>query len=271
MERLSEIHNKEDETATESGLNLIPGDASILINNLSFQYEGPHSRPVLKDINMELEKDSVTAIVGRSGSGKTTLVKLLLAFYQPVSGEIRIGDQGLKHLPSALWRERCGVVMQDGYIFGDSIAKNIALGHEQIDVDKLMNAAKLAAIDDFIDQLPLGYNTRIGGGGLSLSGGEKQRILIARAIYNDPDFLFIDEGTSSLDAENERRIMENLKTLFKGKTVVIIAHRLSTVKEADQIVVLEKGNMVEKGSHGDLVKKKGAYFSLVQNQLELGN
>jgi ATP-binding cassette, subfamily B, bacterial len=270
LERLSEIHETKDESENRSGLTLLPEGSSINIQNLAFTYGGPHAKPVLKNINLLLEKNSVTAIVGRSGSGKTTLVKLLLAFYPPTEGEIRIGDQSIVHIPTDFWRQHCGVVMQDGYIFADTIAGNIALGHEEINKDKLINAAKMACIDDFIDQLPLGYNTKIGAEGLSLSGGEKQRILIARAIYNDPDYLFIDEGTSSLDASNEKKIMENLETVFKGKTVVIVAHRLSTVKNADQIVLLEKGAIMEQGSHEQLTKMKGRYYELIRNQLEMG-
>lgn len=271
LERLNEIHDSADETDRYTGIPLLQKNAEISINKLSFAYGGPYSRPVLEDINLHLPKDSVTAIVGRSGSGKSTLVKLLLGFYPPLKGEIRIGDQSILHIPSDYWRQHCGVVMQDGYIFADSIANNIALGHEEVDVEKLLHASRMACINDFIDQLPLGYNTIIGSQGLSLSGGEKQRILIARAIYNDPDFLFIDEGTSSLDATNEKRIMENLTQVFKGKTVVIVAHRLSTVKNANQIVVLENGQIAEHGSHADLVKQKGAYFELIRNQLELGD
>jgi ATP-binding cassette subfamily B protein len=270
LERLSEIHETTDESENRSGLTLLPEGSSINIQNLAFTYGGPHAKPVLKNINLSLEKNSVTAIVGRSGSGKTTLVKLLLAFYPPTEGEIRIGDQSIVHIPTDFWRQHCGVVMQDGYIFADTIAGNIALGHEEINKDKLINAAKMACIDDFIDQLPLGFNTKIGAEGLSLSGGEKQRILIARAIYNDPDYLFIDEGTSSLDASNEKKIMENLETVFKGKTVVIVAHRLSTVKNADQIVLLEKGELLEQGSHDQLTRMKGRYYELIRNQLEMG-
>ncbi len=270
LERLSEIHNTSDEKEDRGGMTLLPEDSSININNLAFTYGGPHAKPVLKDINLQLKKESVTAIVGRSGSGKTTLVKLMLAFYPPTEGEIRIGDQSMVHIPADFWRQHCGVVMQDGYIFADTIAKNIALGHEEIDKEKLVKSVRMACIDDFIDQLPLGYNTKIGAEGLSLSGGEKQRILIARAIYSDPDFLFIDEGTSSLDASNEKKIMKNLETVFKGKTVVIVAHRLSTVRNADQIVLLEKGELAEKGTHDELTKQKGLYFELIKNQLEMG-
>jgi ATP-binding cassette, subfamily B, bacterial len=270
LERLAEIHDTTDETEQRTGLALLPEGASIEIKDLAFTYGGPHVKPVLQQINMSLKKDSVTAIVGRSGSGKTTLIKLLLAFYPPSEGEIRIGDQSIVHMPSDFWRQHCGVVMQDGYIFADTIAKNIALGHEEVDINKLVHAARMACINEFIDQLPLGYNTKIGPEGLSLSGGEKQRILIARAIYDDPDFLFIDEGTSSLDASNEKKIMENLESVFKGKTVIIVAHRLSTVRNADQIVLLEKGRIMEQGTHNELTKIRGLYYELIRNQLEMG-
>ncbi len=270
LERLGEIHDAMDETENRSGMTILPTGAAIDIRNLAFSYSGPHAKPVLRDINLNLSQDTVTAIVGRSGSGKTTLVKLLLAFYPPSEGEIRVGDQSMVHMPADFWRQHCGVVMQDGYLFADTIARNIALGEEDIDTGKLIRAAKLACIDEFIDQLPLGYNTKIGAEGLSLSGGEKQRVLIARAIYHDPDYLFIDEGTSSLDATNEKKIMENLSSVFKGKTVVIVAHRLSTVRNANQIVLLDKGEIREQGTHEELTRKKGLYYDLIRNQLEMG-
>jgi ATP-binding cassette, subfamily B, bacterial len=270
LERLGEIHDAMDETENRSGMTILPTGAAIDIRNLAFSYSGPHAKPVLRDINLNLSQDTVTAVVGRSGSGKTTLVKLLLAFYPPSEGEIRVGDQSMVHMPADFWRQHCGVVMQDGYLFADTIARNIALGEEDIDTGKLIRAAKLACIDEFIDQLPLGYNTKIGAEGLSLSGGEKQRVLIARAIYHDPDYLFIDEGTSSLDATNEKKIMENLSSVFKGKTVVIVAHRLSTVRNANQIVLLDKGEIREQGTHEELTRKKGLYYDLIRNQLEMG-
>lgn len=270
LERLKEIHETRDETEKETGLAILPEGSLITVKDMTFSYGGPHSRNVLENINLTLEPNSVTAIVGMSGSGKTTLVKLLLGFYAPVSGELRIGDQSINHISSGFWRDHCGVVMQDGFIFSDSVARNIALGDEEIDIEKLMHAAKVACIDTFIDQLPLGYNTIIGQQGLSLSGGEKQRILIARAVYKNPDYLFLDEGTSSLDANNERDIMDRLDAVFKGKTVVIVAHRLSTVKNADQIIVLDKGKIVEQGKHEELTKLKGSYYTLIRNQLEMG-
>ena len=271
LERLGEIHDSEDEYQRETGITVLPAIDRISVSQLEFSYPGALSRKVLDDINLTLKKDTVTAIVGVSGSGKTTLVKLLLGFYPPAGGEIRVGDMNIQMMSPDLWRGQCGVVMQDGFIFSDTIAKNIALGEQQINSDQLLYAARMACIDDFIDQLPLGYNTRIGQEGLTLSGGEEQRILIARAIYKNPSFLFLDEGTSALDANNERRIMENLELVFQGKTVVIVAHRLSTVKNADQIIVLDQGRIVEEGKHNALIAKKGHYFELVRNQLELGS
>jgi ATP-binding cassette subfamily B protein len=272
MERLGEIHKEENEEKEDLGeMIIMPESKTLEIRNLSFQYEGPHSRKVLDGVNLEIPADSVTAIVGVSGSGKTTLVKLLLAFYPPVEGEIRVGDTTLQSLSQQIWRRRCGVVMQDGYIFADTIARNISLGEEYVDPDRLLEAVKMANIKEYIESLPVGYNTKLGTGGQSLSGGEKQRILIARAIYKQPEFLFIDEGTSSLDAENEKVIIDNLQDFFRGRTVVVVAHRLSTVKNADQIVVLDKGIIAEIGKHEELIVKKGKYYELVKNQLELGS
>jgi len=271
LERLGEVHELKDEYEQDTGLSVLPPIDRIQLSNLSFSYPGALPRNVLEGVSMTLKKNTVTAIVGVSGSGKTTLVKLLLGFYPPGNGEIRVGDMNLQMMAPDLWRSRCGVVMQDGYIFSDTIASNIAMGVDQIHPDQLLYAARQACIDDIIDKLPLGYNTRIGKEGLSLSGGEQQRILIARAIYKDPSFLFLDEGTSALDANNERRIMDNLQQVFRGKTVLIVAHRLSTVKNADQIIVLDGGRIVEEGKHNALIAKKGHYFNLVRNQLELGN
>ncbi len=272
LERLGEIHQAEDEEPEETGkINIIPENRDILVNGLSFQYEGPYSGMVLKDVNLKVPANSVTAIVGVSGSGKTTLIKLMLGFYSPVQGEIRIGDLSLASISHSLWRQKCGVVMQDGYVFSDTIARNIALGEEDIDKNRLLDAVKIANVKNFIESLPLGYNTRVGSEGHSLSGGEKQRILIARAIYKNPEYLFLDEGTSSLDANNEKMIIDNLQSFFVGKTVVVVAHRLSTVRNADQIIVLDEGSIVERGRHQQLISRKGAYFNLVKNQLELGS
>jgi ATP-binding cassette, subfamily B, bacterial len=272
LERLGEIHNKEDEENPDDlKLASLPEQKDIKISSLSFQYEGPHSEMVLKDIQLEIPENKITAIVGTSGSGKTTLVKMLLGFYPPIKGEISIGGSSLDNFSQRMWRGKCGVVMQDGFIFSDTIAKNIAVSEETINKEKLLNAVKVANIKDFIESLPLAYNTKIGADGHGLSQGQKQRILIARSVYKNPDFIFFDEATNALDANNERIIMDNLDEFFKGKTVVVVAHRLSTVKNADQIVVLEKGEIVELGTHKELTKKKGAYFELVKNQLELGN
>jgi ATP-binding cassette subfamily B protein len=272
LERLGEIHQKDDEeTPAESRITIIPENKSIDIEDLSFQYEGPHSPHVLKEISMHIPEKKVTAIVGPSGSGKTTLIKLLLGFYRPVTGEIKVSDVRLSNLSNHMWRSTCGVVMQDGFIFSDSIASNIAIGGEYIDKEKLLYAVKVANIQDFIETLPLAYNTKIGAEGTGLSQGQKQRILIARAVYKNPDYLFFDEATNALDANNETVIMNNLQNFFLGKTVVIVAHRLSTVKNADQIVVIDKGLILEQGTHEELVKKRGAYYFLIKNQLELGS
>lgn len=272
MERLGEIHKEQNEEKEDLGeMIIMPESKTLDIQKLSFQYEGPHSRKVLDGVNLKILANNVTAIVGVSGSGKTTLVKLLLAFYPPIEGEIMVGDTNLQSLSQQIWRRRCGVVMQDGYIFADTIARNISLGDEYVDPDRLLEAVKMANIKDYIESLPVGYNTKVGTGGQSLSGGEKQRILIARAIYKQPEFLFIDEGTSSLDAENEKVIIDNLQDFFRGRTVVVVAHRLSTVKNADQIVVLDKGKIAEIGKHDELIEKRGKYYELVKNQLELGS
>jgi ATP-binding cassette subfamily B protein len=272
LERLGEIHNKEDEEKEdEARTSIFSEDKSLIVNDLSFQYEGPMSDMVLKDINLKIPDGKVTAIVGMSGSGKTTLVKLLLAFYPPVKGEVRVGDINLNNISRRAWRDKCGAVMQDGFIFSDSIAKNIAVGDEIVDKGKLLHAVKVANIQNMIENLPLGYNTRIGQEGHGLSQGQKQRILIARAVYKNPEYIFFDEATNALDANNERIIMENLDQFFEGRTVVIVAHRLSTVKNADNIVVLEKGEIVEQGTHKELTALRGVYYHLVKNQLELGS
>lgn len=272
LERLGEIHNKEDEEKPEDDkIRDIPAYKDIEIRNLVFQYEGPHSEKVLNNVSLTIPAKKITAIVGISGSGKTTLLKLMLGFYEPVKGEISLNGTPLKRFSQAEWRKRCGVVMQEGYIFADSIAGNISLADDIPDKEKTDRAAETANIKEYISSLPLGYNTRIGNDGQGLSTGQKQRLLIARAVYKEPDFIFFDEATNALDATNERTIMDNLGTFFKGKTIVIVAHRLSTVKNADQIVVLEKGEIAETGTHKELVEKKGAYYNLVKDQLELGN
>lgn len=272
LNRLAEVHCIEEEKSSSPDLaTKISGKLNeINIRNLAFQYEGPNSPFVLKNINLHIPENKTTAIVGTSGSGKTTLIKLMLNFYRPVEGEILISDQNLETINPSFWRSICGVVMQDGYLFSDSIARNIALSDEEIDKEKLYYAARMANVHDIADKLPLGFNTKIGMEGIGLSQGQKQRILIARALYKNPSFLFFDEATNALDANNERQIITNLYNFFEGRTVVVVAHRLSTVRNADQIVVLEGGKVVEQGTHQELTQQKGAYYKLVKNQLELG-
>ncbi|MEO0900159.1 MAG: peptidase domain-containing ABC transporter [Bacteroidota bacterium] len=271
LERLGEIHNREDEHKNQDNLqDAIPANADIHIHNLFFRYN-PMDAFVLKDVNLTIPKGKITAIVGTSGSGKTTLVKLLLGFYEPTMGQIRLGNHPLDQFDKSQWRSKCGSVMQDGYIFSDSIANNISESDDQVDPIKLRKAVKTANIQDFIENLPISYNTMIGARGNGISQGQRQRVLIARAVYKNPDFLFFDEATNSLDAKNERIIVENLNHFFEGKTVVIVAHRLSTVKHADQIIVLDQGEKIEMGTHQELVSAKGAYYKLVKDQLELGN
>lgn len=270
LDRLGEIHNmEEEEEPGESKVSDIPEDAIINLNNISFRYTGG-LEPVIKDLSLEIPPNKTTAIVGVSGSGKTTLMKLLLGFYNIDKGGIFVNQFNLKDISVKEWRSNCGVVMQEGYVFNDTIAKNIAVGEDYVDKEKLNYAIKVANIGDYIDNLPLGFNTKIGSEGSGLSTGQKQRLLIARSVYKNPKFLFFDEATSALDANNEKVIMENLDNFFKNKTAVVIAHRLSTVKNAHQIVVLEKGKIIEKGNHNDLIKLKGSYYHLVKNQLNLG-
>jgi len=271
LERLGEIHLRKSEDE-EQGLQLkqLPEEKTITLKGVSYQYEGPHSPYALKDIHLSIPQGKVTAIVGASGSGKTTLIKLLLGFFRPVEGEIYVADTPLRDINLRTWRSQCGVVMQDGFLFSDTIARNIALGTEEIDTNRLLYAVKMANIRSDIEELPLAYNTKIGASGIGLSQGQRQRILIARALYKNPQYLFFDEATNALDATNEKVIVENLNEVFKNKTVVIVAHRLSTVRNADQIVVLQKGVMVETGTHEELVALKGVYYHLIKNQLELG-
>jgi ATP-binding cassette subfamily B protein len=272
LDRLAEVHQMDSEEANpEANVRRLPEKKDIFINNLSFQYEGPHSPYALKDIDLFIEGNKKTAIVGSSGSGKTTLLKMLLGFYQPVNGEILVGDTRLLNISLRLWRSKVGAVMQDGFIFPDTIAANVAPGSEEIDEEKLVRAVEIANIKAFIESLPLGYNTKVGANGHGLSEGQKQRLLIARVIYKDPDIIVFDEATNSLDAFNEKVIVENLTSFFEGKTVIIVAHRLSTVRNADKIIVLDSGRIVETGSHNSLIEKQGAYYNLVKNQLELGN
>lgn len=271
LSRLSEIHEKEDEVQQEQfQMHEFPVDQDIKINDLSFRYLGSDI-PVLDSLNLIIPANKVTAIVGVSGSGKTTLMKLLLKFYEPERGDVLVGSTQLKNISQKAWRNSVGAVMQEGFIFNDTIANNIAVGSDRIDKQRLAYAADVANITDYINSLPLGFNTKIGQEGVGMSTGQKQRMLIARAVYKNPEMLFFDEATSALDANNEKVIMQKLDTFFKGKTVVVIAHRLSTVMNADQIVVLDKGKIIEIGSHSALVAQKGNYFELVKNQLQLGN
>ncbi|WP_417784557.1 peptidase domain-containing ABC transporter [Tenacibaculum sp.] len=270
LNRLSEIHNKENEEPLGGEkIKDIDVNASFQIFNLSFRYVGS-GQMVLQDLSLHIPANKVTAIVGVSGSGKTTLMKLLLKFYDPNEGGIKLGNFNLKNISQKKWRNECGVVMQEGYIFNDTIANNIAVGDDYIDKKKLAHAVDVANIKEFIESLPLSYNTKIGMEGIGLSTGQKQRLFIARAVYKNPSFLFFDEATSALDANNEKVIMEKLNTFFENKTAVVIAHRLSTVKNAHQIVVLDKGKIVEIGNHEALIQEKGNYYHLVKNQLELG-
>jgi len=271
LERLGEIHQKEDEEQT-LGLKTtaLPENRTITIENLSFSYDGADRDYVLNNISLTLPAQKVTAIVGASGSGKTTLIKLLQGFYTPNRGNIKVGDNLLQNINPHVWRARTGSVMQDGFIFSDTIAKNIAIGDEVIDREKLLHAVTVANIRDFIDSLPLGYNTKIGMEGNGISQGQRQRILIARAVYKNPEYIFLDEATNALDANNEKEIMEHLHRFYVGKTVVVVAHRLSTVRDADRIVVLDSGKIVEEGTHQELTARKGKYYGLVKNQLELG-
>lgn len=272
LERLNEIHGKEDEESKASSqLSTLPEKKEITVNHVYFSYDGADRDYVLEDVCLTIPQQKVTAIVGASGSGKTTLVKLLLGFYTPNKGEIRLGDTPIAMINPHLWRAKSGVVMQDGFIFSDTIANNIAVGAEQIDIERLRHAVTVANIRNFIDSLPLGYNTKIGMEGNGISQGQKQRLQIARAVYKNPEFLFFDEATNALDANNEKEIMEHLNEFYRGKTVVVVAHRLSTVRNADKIVVLDKGRIAEEGTHQQLTEKRGMYYQLVKNQLELGN
>lgn len=269
MERLAEIHDKDDEETKEKQfITKVDLNEDIEIKNISFRYIGSEEF-VLHNLNLSVPSNKITAIVGASGSGKTTLMKLLLKFYEPQKGYINHGEHNLNSISHKVWRDNCGVVMQEGYIFNDTIAYNIAVGEDTINQSRLIEACKIANIYDFIQNLPLGFNTKIGNEGVGISTGQKQRMFIARAVYKNPGILFFDEATSALDAKNERIIMENLNTFFENRTVVIIAHRLSTVKNADQIVVIDEGNIVEIGTHEQLLYNKGSYYHLVKNQLEL--
>lgn len=272
LERLNEVHGKPDEEQDiASKLSVLPEKRELRMENVCFSYDGADRDYVLDNVSLVIPEHKVTAIVGASGSGKTTLVKLMLGFYSPNKGSMKVGDASLENINPHLWRAKTGAVMQDGFIFSETIAQNIAVGEEQIDVERLRHAVAVANIRDFIDSLPLGYNTKIGMEGNGISQGQKQRLLIARAVYKNPEFLFFDEATNALDANNEKEIMEHLHEFYKGKTVVVVAHRLSTVKDADKIVVLDRGCIAEEGTHRELTERKGMYYRLVKNQLELGS
>ncbi len=271
LERINEIHEGKNEETKGNQTTEFKSDKSICIENVDFKYD-PHAlRKTIEDVSFDIPEGKVTAIVGASGSGKTTLIKLMLGYYPVVSGSISIAGRNINEYNLKWWRRHCGVVMQDGVIFSESIARNIAVDDGGIDVERLEKAARIANIHDYVMGLPLKYNTLIGRDGVGLSQGQKQRILIARAVYKNPDFIFLDEATNALDAKNERAIVENLDEFYKGRTVVVVAHRLSTVKNADQIIVLDGGHVVETGNHSTLIEKKGTYYNLVKNQLELGN
>lgn len=271
LERINEIHEGKNEESNENQEKAFDSEKSISIENIDFKYD-PHAlKKTLDGVSFNIPEGKVTAIVGASGSGKTTLIKLMLGYYRVIAGSISISGRNINEYNLKWWRCHCGVVMQDGVIFSESIARNIAVDDGEIDVERLEQAAKIANIHDYVMGLPLKYNTIIGRDGVGLSQGQKQRILIARAVYKNPDFIFLDEATNALDAKNERAIVESLNEFYKGRTVIIVAHRLSTVKNADQIIVIDKGKIIETGNHVSLIEKKGAYYNLVKNQLELGN
>lgn len=270
LERINEIHQGDNEEEKDNQLSEFCKEKSINVSHVDFKYDPHSSQNILNDISFEIPASRVTAIVGASGSGKTTLIKLMLGYYPTLSGLISISGENISKYNLKWWRSHCGVVMQDGVIFSESIARNIAVDDGEIDYERLERASKIANIHNFVMSLPLKYNTKIGQNGIGLSQGQKQRILIARAVYKEPDFIFFDEATNALDAKNERVIVENLNEFYSGRTVIVVAHRLSTVKNADQIIVLDGGKIVESGSHSSLIEMRGTYYNLVKNQLELG-
>lgn len=271
LERINEIHLSDNEENIGRNCISFPEQKSIELSHVNFKYNLHSPNLTIDDVSFSIPQGKVTAIVGASGSGKTTIMKLILGFYEATSGCINISGTNINNYDLKWWRRNCGVVMQDGVIFSESIARNIAIDDNDIDFAKLENASKIANIYDYVIGLPLGFNTVIGKDGVGLSQGQKQRILIARAVYKDPNFIFLDEATNALDAKNEKVIVDNLNKFYQGRTVVVVAHRLSTVKNADQIIVLDKGQVVEIGNHNFLIDKQGVYYNLVKNQLELGD
>jgi ATP-binding cassette subfamily B protein len=269
MERMNDIHRMPDEEAEHfAKAHQLPAERNIALRNISFKY--PNSTAtVLRNVQLYIPQGKTTAIIGGSGSGKTTLLKMLLKYYEPDSGEIAVGNTDLRNLANQTWRSQCGVVNQEGFVFSDTIINNIVLGDDEVDLERLHMAARVANLHDFIQSLPLGYHTPVGGEHGTMSQGQKQRLLIARAVYKNPEYLFFDEGTSALDTQNQQIIMQNLREYFKGRTMVVVAHRLSTIRHADQIVVIEQGQVLEKGTHDELVALRGRYFELLTNQLEM--
>ena len=272
LERINEIHTVDNENNKGKLVtSLEDKEKGIHIDKIMFKYD-PHAlRKTLDDVDIHIPQGKVIAIVGASGSGKTTLIKLMLGYYPVLEGRITVGGTDINSLDKKWWRRQCGVVMQEGVIFSESIARNIAVGDGDIDSERLLRASEIACIKDYVMSLPLKFNTKIGRDGIGLSLGQKQRILIARAVYKNPDYIFLDEATNSLDASNERAIVENLDRFYAGRTVVIVAHRLSTVRNADKIIAIEGGKVAESGSHDELIAKRGVYYNLIKNQLELGN
>ena len=269
IRRIADVTDKESENGNDQIATSENGSEGITLQNITFAYNSAPDEPVLNNISIQIPKGKVTAIVGASGSGKSTLLKLILQYYQPQKGCISINDSKNGQLTVNSFRQLCGCVMQDGYIFSDTIAGNIALTNENIDYKRLEQSAQIACISDFVESLPIGYSTKIGQSGIELSKGQKQRLLIARAIYANPDYLFFDEATNSLNTVNKKLINDNLQNIYGGRTVIIVAHRLSTVRNADQIIVLDKGCVAEIGNHQTLIDKRGLYYNLIMNQLEI--